>query len=310
MTRRDFLQFQLRAAAVLAAAGSGLAVPCRLFAKSLEPAVPDISVARGDAEQAARAAVQRLGGMERFVRPGSRVVIKPNMSFANPPEMATTTNPLVVKTLAAMCLEAKAADVAVLDHPLRTASLCLERSGIGDACGALGYDMAHGLVNPDLYAETAFPKGREMKQNQVMKQMLKADVLIAAPVAKSHSSAGVSLSLKGMMGLILDRGVMHSGYDLSQAIVDLNSFLAADLAVIDATRVLSTNGPSGPGKVLEEKTVIASADPVAADAYTVGAFAWWGRRLSAAHVKHIRLAADQGLGRMDVENLRTDVFAA
>ncbi len=308
MKRRDFLKCQLRAAAVFAAMGSGLAVPGKLLAKSLEPAVPDIAVARGDTVRATKAAVAKLGGIERFVRPGNRVVIKPNMSFANPPEMASTTHPLVIQTLAALCLEAKAADVAVLDHPLRTGSLCLARTGIADACSTLGYDMAHCLVNPELYAQVRFPKGREMQENQVMKEMLRADVLIAAPVAKSHGSAGVSLSLKGMMGLVLDRGIMHSGYDLSQAIVDLNSFLVANLTVIDATRVLSTNGPSGPGKVLQENTVIASADPVAADAYTVNAFEWWGRRLTAAHVKHIRLAADQGLGRMDVDNLRVDSF--
>jgi hypothetical protein len=55
--------------------------------------------------------------------------------------------------------------------------------------------------------------------------------------------------------------------------------------------------------VLRENTVIASRDFVAADAYTVGAFEWWGRRMRPEQVKYIRLAHQRGLGRMDIENL-------
>lgn len=75
-----------------------------------------------------------------------------------------------------------------------------------------------------------------MKTNAVMKDVLDADVLIAAPVAKTNTSTGVSLSLKGQMGLILDRNVMHWLYDLDTAIVDLGFRLKPALAVIDASR--------------------------------------------------------------------------
>ena len=59
---------------------------------AIVPARTDYS----DAEQAVREAIGLLGGMGRFVRKGSRVVIKPNMSFPNPPEWGTTTHPEVV----------------------------------------------------------------------------------------------------------------------------------------------------------------------------------------------------------------------
>jgi uncharacterized protein (DUF362 family) len=143
-----------------------------------------------------------------------------------------------------------------------------------------------------------------MVKNDIMREVLKSDVLIAAPVAKSHSSTGVSLSMKGMMGLVYNRRDMHGPYDLSTSIVDLSTVLKADLVVIDATRVLTTNGPRGPGKVLSAKTVIASRDMVAADAYAVSHFEWYGRRYKASQVAHIREAHERGLGRMDVENLR------
>lgn len=102
------------------------------------------------------------------------------------------------------------------------------------------------------------------------------------------------------MGLIRQRGVMHSRYDLDTAIVDLNTRLRAALTVIDGTYVLSTGGPGGPGKVLQENTVIASADPVSADACAVESFEWYGRRFAARQVSHIRLAHERGLGSMDL----------
>jgi len=104
-----------------------------------------------------------------------------------------------------------------------------------------------------------------------------------------------------MMGLIRDRWVFHST-GLSAGIVDLVSVVKAQLTVIDATRVLTTGGPRGPGKVITANTIIASTDMVAADAYTVAQFEWYGRRYEPRQVPHIKLAHQRGLGRMDFEN--------
>ncbi len=295
--RRRFLKYQLRGALYLGAAG--LMLPSGLRAAS----TPDIGVAKGGPAAAARAAVELLGGMGRFVKKGQRVVIKPNMSFPVPPERASNTHPEVVRALAAMCKEAGAGRVLVLDNPLGPEELCLETSGISEACRVVDDRMVHMVTDPSRYRETKIPKGKRMTETDIMKDVLGADVLIAAPVAKSHSGAGVSLSMKGMMGLIQNRMTMHR-LDLHTTIVDLATVLKADLAVIDATRVLSTGGPGGPGKVLKPNTVIASADMVAADAYAVSAFEWYGKKYRPDQVRHVREAHERGLGRMDIENLQ------
>lgn len=301
MKRRDFLKHQLHGTLWLAAGASGLVTAGPLLA---EP-VPDVAVVKGAPGAATRAAVELLGGMKAVVKPGDRVVIKPNMSFPHPPERGSNTHPEVVTALVAMCKEAGASRVLVLDHPLSSAERCLEQSGIRDACRAIEDDMVHAFTSPGSFRDAAILKGEDMKQTQVMRDMLDADVLIAAPTAKSHSSAGVSLSLKGMMGLILDRGVMHWKHSLDEAIVDLCTLLRADLTVVDSIHVLTTGGPSGPGKVVKADTVIASRDMVAADATCVAAFEWYGRKFQPRQVNHIRRAADRGLGRADIENLRT-----
>jgi uncharacterized protein (DUF362 family) len=302
--RRSFIKWQAKGALWLAAAGSGILAPGSLFAD----AAPDLAVAEGGPAAATRAAVELLGGMQAFVKPGQKVVVKPNMSFANPPDMATTTHPEVIAALVSMCREAGASRVDVVDHTLSSTEMCLERTGIRRACKDLGRVEAEG-GDRDRYKERDIPEGLSMKRTEVMREVLEADVLIAAPVAKHHGSAGVSLSMKGNMGLIYDRGVMHWKHDLHEAIVDLTTLLKADLAVIDATRALTTNGPGGPGKVVTPGKVVASRDMVAADAKVVSMVRWYGQGVEPRQVRHIRLAHERGLGRMDLENLRITEIA-
>jgi len=297
MSRRCFLKQNARLLLWTCAISAGLRLPRAIAAG--EP--PEIAVAVGDRVPATRAAVDLLGGMGRFVKPGQKVVIKPNMSFGGGPEDATDTHPDVIRELVDLCKDAGAARIRVLDHTLRGEERCIE--GVQKACELYGDDVVQALSRRRFFKAAAIPEGRQMRETDVMWEVLEADVLIAAPVAKSHSGAGVSLSMKGMMGLIYNRGVMHSRYDLHASIVDLASLLKPALVVVDASRVLSSHGPGGPGRVLKSDTVIASADMVAADAQTVAMFEWYGRKLQPRNVKHIRIAHERGLGRMDVENL-------
>ena len=299
MNRREFLKVQFWGAAWLATGAPGLIVPGSAMAES----TPDIGVVTGTPSAATRGAVDLLGGIQKFVKPGQRVIIKPNMSFPSPPERASNTHPEVVRELVVLCKEAGAGKVLVLDNPLGPGERCLESSGIREACKAIDEKMVYTVKDVNLYKEVSIPQGQSMAKNAIIREVLKSDVLIAAPVAKSHSGAGVSLSMKGMMGLVYNRRDMHGPYDLSTSIVDLSTVLKADLVVIDATRVLTTNGPRGPGKVFSAKTVIASRDMVAADAYAVEQYEWYGRRYKASQVPHIREAHERGLGRMDIENL-------
>lgn len=298
ISRRDFLKFHAQSSLFLAGSATGIFIPKLSFAST----TPDIGVVKGRTVEATKVAVDLIGGIESVVKKGDRVLIKPNMSFARSPEAASNTHPDVVKTVAAMCKEAGASKVIILDHTLAPGKICLQISGIGPACKAIDKNMVHTINNPSFYNQVNISGARSLAQTDVAKEFLKADVLIAVPVAKSHSATGVSLSMKGMMGLIYDRGIMHR-MDLHETIVDLASFLKADLTIIDGTRVLSTGGPGGPGRVLRKNTIIASKDMVAADAFAVAAFEWYGKKFKPTQVKHIRLAHERGLGRADIENL-------
>lgn len=298
ISRREFIKRQTQNGLFLAATASGLVIPKLGFAL----ADPDIGVAKGDAGAATRAAVDLIGGIKTVVKQGHRVLIKPNMSFARTPEAASNTHPDVVAAVAAMCKEAGAARVMILDHTLAPGKACTRMSGIGPACRSIDANMVQTINSPSLYRQVDIKNAKSLTRTDVVKEALKADVLIAVPKAKSHSATGVSLSMKGMMGLIYNRGIMHR-LDLNETIVDLASLLKADLTVIDGSTVLTTGGPGGPGKVVRKDTIIASKDMVAADAYAVAAFEWYGKKFKPGQVRHIRLAHERGLGRFDIENL-------
>jgi uncharacterized protein (DUF362 family) len=299
INRREFMKSQVKGALLFTAASSGLIIPRILHGAS----VPDIGLAQGGPAAATRAAVNLLGDMKAFVKSGEKVVIKPNMSFDGPVSDAVNTHPEVIRELVAMCKEAGASRIRVLDHTLRPSEHCIQ--GTTEACRIFGNDIVHALDKEDFYKETTISKGVSLSQTDVMKDVLEADVLIAAPVAKSHGSTGVSLSMKGMMGLVYNRSIMHWRYNLHSSIVDLCTILKPRLVVIDATRVLTTNGPGGPGKVIMPKTIIASRDMVAADATAVAMFEWYGKKMEPHQVKHIKLAHERRIGRMDIQNLNT-----
>jgi len=298
INRREFLR---KAAEWSACAALGAVVPSRFQARAGAAQAPDLVVGKGAPGPAVRAAVDALGGIQRFVGRGDRVVIKPNMSFPNPPSWGTTTHPDVVRELARLCHEAGASSILVLDNPLRNAALCLKRTGIRDGLEDIPGVRVEALEDQGFYREVRVPEGRELKSTMVMKQVLEADTLIAAPVAKSHSATGLSFAMKGMMGLIYNRREFHLDLDLNTAVVDLCTLLKPKLTIIDASRILSSGGPGGPGKVIPMNRIIGSRDMIAADAMAAELGTWYGRKFKARQVKHILMAHERGLGNMEVQ---------
>jgi len=264
----------------------------------------DLVVVSGDPAAATRKALEALGGIGRFVNKGQRVVLKPNMSFATPPERGSTTHPLVVATVAQACMDAGAERVVVLDYPLYKTELCLRRSGIPDACKSIRGVYVLGLDERKFFREVKVPQGKVLDRVEVMKEVLDSHVLINLPQAKSHSTTGVSLGIKGLMGLIWDRWSFHARYNINQALADLATVIKPQLTLLDATRALVSGGPGGPGDVVKPNLIIAGVDPLAVDSYGVTVVPWYGQEFKGRQVEHLLVAHQRGVGRIDLEQLR------
>jgi len=258
-----------------------------------------LAVARGpDPAAITRAVVDALGGMSSFMAAGYDVIIKPNIcTDYHTPEYATTTNPIVVATLVSLCLEAGAGRVRVMDYPFGgTARSAYAISGIAEAVEAAGGEMH--VMSQAKYAQVEIPQGRDIRSVEIYPDVLEADLLINVPIAKSHDATRLTLGGKNLMGVILDRGMMH--FNLSQRIADLTSLVQPELTVIDAVRILTAHGPTG-GDLADVKqmdTVIASRDIVAADAYAASLFG-----LTGADIGYIQKSAEMGLGTLDLSSI-------
>lgn len=259
-----------------------------------------VAVAKGEAESAVRLALEAIGGIDLFIKPGDRVVLKPNLSFPNPPSWGCNTSPEVIATVAKFCLEAGAKKVTVVDNTLGNPDLCFSRSGAREVLEKIPQVRLVAPKEESLYKEVRIPKGLALRVTKVYREVLEADKLINLPTAKSHSATGVSLGLKGLMGLVWDRATFHRDLDLDQAIADLATVIKPQLTILDATRGLLTAGPGGPGKVEQWNTVVAGTDSLAVDALGVTLGAWYGQRFRPDQVKHLVAAAAHGLGTLDL----------
>ncbi len=283
-------------------AGSTLALSPD-FSSANEKSRELIVAKRDSPSETVKAAIDAFGGLGSIIEPNSTVLLKPNISFASPPEWATTTHPEIIRTVAKLCLEAGARRVIIADHPLgRDPQKCIQRNRASEASRDITGAHLKLLVQERDYVSVAVD-GEELKTVQVARLALKADHIINIPVAKSHSATVVSFGMKNMMGLVWDRAVFHQG-NLHQAIAELNTLIKPQLVILDASRVLLTRGPTGPGEVKELNSVIIGTDPVAVDSYAV-TFAPWNKRgrLQPHDVDYIRIAAQLGLGEMDLNKI-------
>lgn len=287
-------------------AATAVQAPTTAVAGSTATPVPAgasyLAVARGESPAAiVQAALEAIGGIERFVKSGQDVIIKPNICNAsNSFEYASTTNPEVVATLVKLCFSAGAKRVRVMDFPFSgTPDAAFKKSGIADAVQAAGGQME--VMASRRFQDVAIPKGLDLKNYKIYKDALEADVLINVPIAKHHNMAGLTLGMKNLMGLIQDRSAIHSNF--GQRLPDLASVIAPDLTVIDAVRILMNHGPTG-GNLNDVKltnTVIASHDIVATDAYATSLF-----NQKPEQIAYVVNGAKMGLGTLDLKSIKVE----
>ena len=226
----------------------------------------DMVIVRGaDPTLNVRRAIEALGGMGRFVKKGERVVIKPNIGWNRLPEQAANTNPDVVAEVVRQVRAAGASKVWVTDASVNTPEQCFARSGIQKAAG----DAGATIVLPEARAfREVDVAGRILRTADVLYPILEADRVINVPIVKQHGLSGATLSMKNWYGVLGGQRVtLHQSIFVS--IVDLAVMVKPTLTIMDATRALMANGPTG-GNLADVKTmdtVAAGTDEVALDAF-------------------------------------------
>ena len=308
MDRRDFIKSAALAGLSLSTLGCGASSPSEKPAASpqatpaAKTAAPsfDLTIVQGtDPVSLLDRGFKAIGGIAGYVKKDSKVVIKPNFSVPRTPEEAATTNTVMVATLVKMCLAAGAREVKVVDQPLNSSTpvLCLERTGIKNACEAAGAKVLTYNGVKDAFRPVSFP-GKTLTNFEYAKDVLDADLFINFPILKHHRGAKLTLGMKNLMGLIWDRRYFHSS-DLHQGIAELAAFRKPHLTIMDAIRGITDNGPVGPGPIKEYGQVVFGTDQVAIDAYSASLFG-----MKPQDVGYIRIASEMGIGKIDWEKLK------
>jgi len=287
-------------------------------------------VSDAEVEAMVRQAVALAGGLEGIISPGDTVLLKPNLVWGAAPGEGYTTDPRVVRALVLMARQAGAAQVLIADgaalyrdgHNARGATveafrLCgYDANGdmIDDATGAPLLDLndAGGLDqhDPNLVTRVQVANGLIWSEYWLPRAVMEADVVIGVPVLKNHTHAGVTLALKGQIGIapsdiyhspglqMYKMALGHGPSDLGRHIVDLNLARPLDFAVVDGLRGM-TDGPVG-GTLADPpmRLLIAGRDAVAVD--TVGALVMG---YDPATIPYLGWAAGAGLGTADVAQI-------
>ena len=246
---------------------------------------------------AVRAALQELGGIERFVKAGDRVLIKPNCAFDRPAHLGATTSPAVTGEVVRQCIAA-GAEVRVIDNPINNPEGCFVKSGLMDAVGSAGGEVW--LPSASLFGQVKIGTLRIPDWEALYRPLDWADKLIGIPTVKTHNLSGATLTMKNWYGLLGGpRNRLHQA--IHEVIADLAQFIRPTLVVLDGSRLLVSNGPTGgsPSDVRPGHVIAAGTDQVAIDCF--------GARLlglDPQDIAYLGMAEKLGLGVLSEENLK------
>lgn len=267
---------------------------------------PDlIGVTGGEPAAMFDRAIAAAGGIERFVKQGQKVLVKPNIGWDKKPEEGANTSPELIKRIVELCLKAGASEVRVFDNTCNHWQACYGSSGIETAVKEAGGKMlmAHDINH---FTQVDIPNGKILKTAHVHQAWLDSDVIINVPILKHHGGARMTSAMKNLMGVVFDRRFYHSN-DLHQCIADFTTFSKKPtLNIVDAYTVMMRNGPRGvsTADLVTRKMLLMSTDIVAIDVASTRIM-----NIDPAEVAYIGRAAELGSGASSLDKLRIERLA-
>ncbi|MEN8223670.1 MAG: DUF362 domain-containing protein [Acidobacteriota bacterium] len=248
----------------------------------------------------AKKGIELLGGMKKFISKQDIVMIKPNIGWNRKVEHAANTNPEVLRAVIEMVFDAGAKKVIVMDNSCHKSEDTYRRSGIKEAVEKSGAEIRFSDENRLVVHNF---NGEKLKKWPVFKDHLEVDKFINVPILKHHSSAGLTIGMKNLYGIIGGRrGKLHR--NMGENIADLAYGFKTDLTIVDAFRILKKNGPVG-GRLSDvelKKTIICSKNIFEADVVAVDLF---GKNVD--EIDFIGAGFRRGMGQKDISkiNLKT-----
>jgi uncharacterized protein (DUF362 family)/Pyruvate/2-oxoacid:ferredoxin oxidoreductase delta subunit len=240
--------------------------------------------------QAVRAALEQLlaplGGMAAFVRPGQKVLLKPNLLSGKPPEKAVTTHPEIVRQVILLA-QAAGGIVSVGDSPgIGTPESVARKCGILQVVEETGARFA-----PFVESVPVKVNAGTFHQLEVAREVLDAEVIINLPKLKTHQMMGYTGAVKNLFGSVVGmrkvRLHLQAGADpafFALMLLELSERFPPALSILDAVVGMEGNGP-GSGDPIQIGALLASPHALALDTVAtalvgLGARQVWTQRVA------------------------------
>jgi uncharacterized protein (DUF362 family) len=221
-----------------------------------------------DAHKAVWHSFQSLGGIEKFVKRGETILVKPNLSYPVPPDMGPElTHPDVIVAIVRLLKENGAGRILVGDQSVlgvRTRDT-FRITGIGKAVEKAGGELCPFDEEPRILVDV--PDPFFFDKLSLPKAAVEADAIINVPKMKTHFLVYVTLGLKNLLGLLTfkDRRKFHRTVDLAYVLTDIAKVLKPRLSMVDGLIAMEGFGPHG-GTPRRMDVVVSGRDTVAVDA--------------------------------------------
>ena len=241
-----------------------------------------------------REAIDLLGGIQTFVKPGATVLIKPNQTVFYSAEEGCTTDPLVVGALIRLAKEAGAARVQVAESSggFFSSLECMKVTGMAAVAEREGAELIDLGSDDTPNRVVQIPGGRVLQEVSLPVPLLEADIIIDVPKAKNHHLEPISGALKNWVGVVNQNWRNHNHGDAEHIprFMDIMTVSRPGLCVVDALIAGEGDGP-----IADQPhwvgCVLASTDPVATDVAICMLMGHDWRKLNFA-----REAEERGLG--------------
>jgi uncharacterized protein (DUF362 family)/NAD-dependent dihydropyrimidine dehydrogenase PreA subunit len=255
-----------------------------------------------DAEKCVRKAIELIGGITNYIKPGNRVLLKPNLLSPKPPGKAVTTHPKIVEAMINIVHSANG-EVLVGDSSggIGLTAKAFQVSGIQ----RVAEDLGAKIINFDTTGTHTIkiPNGKVLKEIHIAKPVIDSDIVVSLPKLKTHALTLYTGAIKNMFGTIpggnksLIHGITGSSERFSEALIDIYSVLPVHLAIMDGIVGMEGLGPHM-GKPKRSGVVLASNDSVGLDAISSAIMGFIPR-----DIPMLRMAEERGLGTIDLEKI-------
>jgi len=211
-------------------------------------------------------ALDLLGGIGKFVKPGQTGLIKPNQTVYYSAEEGCTTDPLLVAAVIRLAKSAGAKRVQVAESSggFFNSIDCMKITGMAAVAEREGAELIDLGRCPT--RETPIPNGEVIQSCPIPAPLLDADVIIDCPKAKNHHIQPITGALKNWVGAVNAewRQLNHGKPEMFGKFMDIMSVTRPHLCICDALIAGEGDGPIG-NLPHWCGCILASDDPVAMD---------------------------------------------